>query len=111
MGYYTKFTITVAPEDFDVLKAAVPPHYSFYEHKGEMVGGDSMKWYEHEAEILAVSKAYPDHTFRLTGIGEQWPDAWVKFFRNGELTKVDLTTVIPESPPVGANWTSKASET
>lgn len=59
MGYYTRFSLSVEPQNDDVLSAAVPEGYSFYKSGDDMVSGDSLKWYEHEADLLAASAKHP----------------------------------------------------
>lgn len=50
--------------------------------------GDTMKWYEHEEDMLKVSLAFPGVLFRLDGEGEEAGDKWIKFFRNGKMQEV-----------------------
>jgi hypothetical protein len=101
----------VEPQNDDVLSAAVPEGYSFYKSGDDMVSGDSLKWYEHEADLLAVSAKHPASLFRLVGIGEDWPDIWVKFFHAGRTTKVPVVPELPAHPPTSAVWTEVGKET
>jgi hypothetical protein len=45
---------------------------------------DSMKWYDHDTEMIQISKDFPDVYFVLYGEGEERDDNWVKFYHNGE---------------------------
>jgi len=48
--------------------------------------GDQTKWYEHENDMKAVSKEYPDVIFKLEGEGgNSLYDIWVKYFVNGKM--------------------------
>lgn len=57
---------------------------------------DSCKWYEHEKEVSAFSKIYPDVLFKLSGEGEESGDIWKKYFKNG---KVQTCRVVMTFPP------------
>jgi hypothetical protein len=46
---------------------------------------DSCKWYDHEADMLAFSKRFPDVLFELSGEGEEACDMWRKYFKNGKM--------------------------
>lgn len=66
----------------------------------DAVGQDSMKWYNHEKDMIALSKEYPNILFILEGIGETFPDAWRKWFYNGkfEATYAEVVYPRPENP-------------
>lgn len=46
---------------------------------------DEMKWYEHEDDMLALSRVFPDKTLVLEGVGEEQGDIWVKVFKDGKM--------------------------
>jgi hypothetical protein len=58
---------------------------------GECV--DSVKWYNHEDELEAFSKRFPDVLFTLSGEGEESGDIWRKYFVNGkkQVAKAKIT--------------------
>jgi hypothetical protein len=90
MGYYTSYNLDVhkgnkgiweilenlSHDDFAGLEYAV---YS----DGECV--DSVKWYDHEADMKELSKQFPDIVFQLHGEGEEAGDIWYKYFKNGKM--------------------------
>lgn len=43
------------------------------------------KWYEHDDEMKAFSKKYPQYLFTLKGDGEEAGDMWVKYFLDGKV--------------------------
>lgn len=45
---------------------------------------DSCKWYEHEDDMIKLSKAIPYALFELNGEGEESGDIWKKYFLNGK---------------------------
>jgi hypothetical protein len=45
---------------------------------------DSVKWYGHRTDMLAISKQFPDIGFCLTGEGEEAGDLWQRYFKDGQ---------------------------
>lgn len=100
MGYYTEFELelerstdefpTVASiyDDYKLKYATGETdidfsgfHYAI-DKNGEM--RDSCKWYEHDAELSALSTLYPDVMFLLKGEGEENGDMWHLYVKNGK---------------------------
>ena len=48
---------------------------------------DSLKWYEHEEEMVELSKRFPTTLFTLHGEGEDNADVWDKYFLNGKIQR------------------------
>lgn len=46
---------------------------------------DECKWYEHEKDMRAFSKQYPDVIFCLHGIGEDSDDQWNQYYKDGKM--------------------------
>jgi hypothetical protein len=46
---------------------------------------ESCKWYDHEKEMRAFSKQFPNVLFTLEGQGEEAGDLWQKYFLNGKM--------------------------
>lgn len=57
---------------------------------------EKMKWYDHEKDMAALSKEYPNILFVLEGIGEEFPDAWRKWFHNGTVEASYAEIVYPQ---------------
>lgn len=53
-----------------------------------MAEGEPTKWYDHEKDMLSVSREWPDRVFRLDGEGKESGDIWVKFFKDGQVQMV-----------------------
>lgn len=84
MGYNTRYGLTWKPEAPEVeiyLAANSDTYYGIDEH-GD--GTEECKWYEHEEDMVRLSKLFPNITFVLSGEGEEQPDAWQKKFIAGE---------------------------
>jgi hypothetical protein len=46
---------------------------------------DSVKWYDHETEMKAISLTYPGVLFTMKGEGEEAGDIWTKYFIDGKM--------------------------
>ena len=106
MGYYTKYEITMYPwqdekNELEIMReiAAKIHNYSpeeISDSEAEWCLSDQMKWYEHEADMIAVSKMYPEITFVLEGEGEEHDDMWVKYFHNGDFEACYAEIIFPQ---------------
>ena len=99
MGYYTDYTLesdndlfTIKTPEFATLFKEVTSGYSF-------PFTDSIKWYNWEEDMCAISKRYPSVLFTLTGIGEDSEDQWRAYFKNGlNQTETAVITYAPFNP-------------
>lgn len=78
MGYCTKFNLEITPEHGEVRGYLSKNEDMCY----ALGGGDSCKWYDHEADMIQMSREFPDILFELTGEGEEAGDLWRKYFKN-----------------------------
>lgn len=46
---------------------------------------ESCKWYDHDDDLINLSKEHPDKLFILSGLGEDSGDIWRKYFVNGKI--------------------------
>ena len=103
MGYYTRFEliildpmtasqmdeVTLKGLDFypslelDVQKIDHENGFFFDAGTNTFRTEEPTKWYDYEAEMLALSKKYPDVIFLLEGEGEETLDSWKDYFLNG----------------------------
>jgi len=115
MGYYTKFDMAAkdAKTGYDVdphIEAEIAKkiwcdiwgcglYRDWTPNCFEDIFGDTTKWYDHEDDIIALSKEYPDIIFVLEGVGEEFPDAWRMWAHNGEWEKVhaEITYPMPQN--------------
>ncbi|WP_339273795.1 hypothetical protein MKY59_21615 [Paenibacillus sp. FSL W8-0426] len=82
MGYYTDYKLSFTPKSAEI-KSAIEDDENLAFAVGEQ--SDSCKWYEHEEDMRAFSKRFPDVLFELTGEGEESGDLWRKYFKNGKM--------------------------
>lgn len=89
MGYYTCFKVDMEPEEpKDLRKFLLSDEDKYYELIETLDGNyDSFKWYNHEEDMLEVSRAFPDTLFELHGEGEEPGDLWRKYFKNGKIQR------------------------
>lgn len=51
----------------------------------EWIEYDTRKWYDHEEDMMRLSREYPDMIFLLEGWGEEPDDVWRKYFKGGKM--------------------------
>ena len=124
MGYYTKFELHAADVEtrwpisrdmeYDITYRLENIAFGYVEREDfEKWGpqsfdawtGDTMKWYDHVDDMIALSKEYPNLIFMLEGVGEEFPDAWRKWFHNGQYEESYAEVVYPKpSNPLFAQF-------
>jgi len=85
MGYYTRYELDVDGDSSliaELLNNNEEASYALCEN-GDTE--ESCKWYNHEIAIKEFSKKHPDTIFKLSGVGEESPDLWVKYFKDGKM--------------------------
>lgn len=65
----------------------------------DLISFDTIKWYDHYADMVAVSKEFPSLYFELEGFDEDCGDMWREYFHNGEAMHSDAK-IIYDTP----NW-------
>lgn len=86
MGYYTEYKLSVEHGLTQALRDALDEDSSTtdYGPMSEFLSGrEECKWYDHEADLRAISKKFPEALFRLQGKSEDH-NMWVKYFQNGK---------------------------
>ena len=71
---------------------------------------DGGKWYEHEADMVALSAQFPGVLFHLTGEGENNDDIWDLFALDGRIQKHKAKIIRQEAPDPKA-WTKTTRTT
>lgn len=105
MGYYTKYKLSIEEGmvttritckacngEGEIISKIVDSLSKRFEIDNE----STAKWYEHEDEMIEVSKQFPDTIFKLQGEGEERIDVWEKFFKDGKMIKKNKTRLILE---------------
>ena len=119
MGYYTYYNIEVAEKNeieknsnyFNLLeideidrklgKALCKINPGYFKSVSLKVNIDSneMKWYEHDTDMLKLSKLFPDYVFILEGQGEEHPDMWITYYCDGHMQHCPATITYDDFDP------------
>lgn len=91
MGYYTDYDFSNNP--IEVIEAI--ERESGY---GNSYGGfyTNVKWYNHDDDMLRVSKMFPDIILKLEGEGEESDDLWKAYYKNGKMRIVKAKIVFED---------------
>jgi len=90
MGYFTDYKLEIH-QDPKNQTDEIEKYFTADENEDEywynLLDGacDSMKWYNHDDDMLHISRLWPDVVFRLEGNGEENWDWWVKYYKNGKM--------------------------
>lgn len=87
MGYFTDYYIdfeNVEDKQSFLKSIREISENMHYAQSLEDKDGEAHKWYEHEKDMIAISKKFPDVVFILYGDGEDREDIWKKYFKNGK---------------------------
>lgn len=94
MGYYTNYSIKTHPEEVgEEVTTALTKKDEYFEgypwkfYSESWHCGDSCKWYNHNEDMLKISKQFSDVIIELHGEGEESGDYWYKYYKNGKLIK------------------------
>ena len=79
MGYNTKFEVN--PEN---LRWEINDHLGWNAINDSV---DGVKWYDWNKDMKSFSLSHPDMVIELTGVGEEHPDIWKAYFKNGKSYK------------------------
>jgi len=97
MGYYTDYMISFRtdPRDIETEPALFNEIRLWFVDKSDMFPSpdkrkrtlmmQETKWYSHDEDMKALSKAFPTVKFYLEGVGEEFPDIWVKRYVDGSV--------------------------
>lgn len=95
MGYCTNYKLHTIPalkgSDIKVLDVDEFDHVwepdELLSTPHELFDGDECKWYDHDTDMLKVTKKHPGVVFILDGEGEESGDIWRNFYRDGKVLK------------------------
>lgn len=99
MGYLTHYTLSSIPEGVGEEMFNANDLASYLRSRGGLVaGGEGVKWYGHDSDMLALSSKYPTVVFILDGKGEEAGDQWRKFYVAGKMEDHKAEWVAPSRP-------------
>lgn len=110
MGYYTHYDISYKnePKSNEYAKKLIeinPDYFGNYygyidsQFIEDLISGETMKWYDHDEDMIKLSQAFPDELFVLHGEGEGSGDLWNTYYKNGQMQHCPATVVYPEPDP------------
>lgn len=89
MGYYTQFSLQIqqgtleqAGQCFEHLR-----NVSAYNIRSEGMTAETseVKWYDCHQDCLQATMLVPEVLLRVEGVGEEYPDHWVRWYKDGEV--------------------------
>lgn len=88
MGYYTRHDVSNNSEE--VIQA-------LHEVSGYGYLQDSeIKWYNCKEDCKEVSRRFPDQLITVEGVGEDHPDIWGLYAKNGRVYQEEAKMILPE---------------
>lgn len=111
MGYNISYSLQVrtvkSRADYEKLVEGLSQHHlifyvfdrGWWNHETGTVSFypfDSVKWYTHEIDMLAVSREFPEYTFSLFCNGDEALDMRYKYYLNGRSEECKATVTFPE---------------
>ena len=108
MGYYTHYELVVHSEqditretEIEINRAIAAKIHGedpsdISDEAALWCLSEELKWYDHESDMLEISKQFPNFIFVLYGEGEEYDDVWCEYFANGECEEVRARIVYPE---------------
>lgn len=88
MGYYTRHDVSNNSQE--VIEA-------LHEVSGyEYIQDSEIKWYDCKKDCEKVSRRFPDQLITVEGVGEEYPDVWVLYAKNGKVYQEDAKIALPE---------------
>jgi len=98
MGYYTQYHIAIDRKngqvDYDKINEDLQK-ISTYSSLNIDEDTDSIKWYDHDDNMIELSRLHPNVLFRVDGVGEEKGDVWRSYYCNGETESAQATLTFP----------------
>lgn len=94
MGYYTYHTLEIVSGDDHKTdwEEEISKSTDGYDNCFE----ESIKWYDCEKDMKRFSKKHPSVTFLINGTGEESPDIWKAYFKDGKMFKTQAQLIFEE---------------
>lgn len=88
MGYYTSYELNQTgckEENFENLEKEVDA-LNVFECGDAGIGWCGVaKWYDHDEDMIRISKQFPDVVFDLAGHGDDQDDIWKTYYKDGKM--------------------------
>lgn len=105
MGYMTFYTLVVGDEGHEISDGCCEEILEWLErdekfrseledfHENGMTG--YTKWYEHDLDMLRLSRTFPEALFVLWGEGEEPEDLWKCYYLGGRVQEAPARVEYP----------------
>lgn len=110
MGYYTTYDLVLRTPDGkqDIRDQSIHDKAVELLRERDVIGyaldtslscNSAVKWYDHDEDMIAVSKQMPNVLFCLHGEGDETGDIWDAYYLNGKSQYCRAEVVIPPFDP------------
>ena len=110
MGYYTTYRLQCSPvknvdiaesiqnwlTEHGVIGYALDEFSDYYNHSLIISDHEPVKWYEFNDDMIELSEAFPEVTFKLHGEGEESGDIWDRYYLNGDVEDCEWAPPVPK---------------
>ena len=109
MGYITSYELdtrgeATPAEIYAIIERMRGANSDFcYPLDSDLEAGEDCTWYDAEDDIMALSRAFPNNTFVLSGVGEERFDFWKREIHRGRSMNVDPVWVHARPEPTLAS--------
>lgn len=90
MGYYTDYTVSCDSTNVNARKN-IQDELDKNPYKPYMGERFNAKWYDHDTDMINISRKFPDVTFILDGLGEDDDTPWRTYYKNGGIQEATVT--------------------
>jgi hypothetical protein len=90
MGYYTQYKLRILDPKINSYPPDLIRKFLAESDEASMAleedgsTNEECKWYDHEEDMIGLSKQYPNLVFELYGKGEDG-EQWKKYFKDGKI--------------------------
>jgi len=96
MGYYTKHSLNIVSGETDLItELREQSDEARYSLESDGSCSQKSRWYDMEQEMIHFSAKHPYVLFEMTGIGEEFPDFWKKYFKGGKVQTCTGNIIYP----------------
>ena len=102
MGYYTTYNLKASGREQEIWNAIEDGELTSgyqWENYGTGWSMPECKWYDHNDDMLAISRKWPDVLFKLTGEGEESGDLWCAYYLAGKSQKIQGVITYADPDP------------
>ena len=98
MGYNTSYSLSFDESNTNVVVflESIKDTHDSYLYDAWTDNLSECKWYDHQADLEALSAIFPEVLFSLEGYGEENEDIWKMYALNGNSYRIDAEITFPK---------------